>query len=74
MDDADIVAERSEREIGLALRSFQIAAAQRRRLAMDAGLMCMICGEDIPEARRKALPGVCTCIDCQEKLERGMGR
>jgi phage/conjugal plasmid C-4 type zinc finger TraR family protein len=74
MDDADIVVERSEREIGFALRSFHNSAASRRRLAMDNGLMCMLCGEEIPEARRQALPGVCTCIGCQEELERSMGR
>ena len=26
---------------------------------------CAECGEDIPEARRKAMPGVTLCIDCQ---------
>ncbi len=73
MDDADIVAERTEREIGFALRSFHTAAVQRR-LAMNAGEMCMICGEEILKARRDLLPGCCTCIDCQEELERSMGR
>jgi phage/conjugal plasmid C-4 type zinc finger TraR family protein len=28
------------------------------------------CGERIPAARRKAVPGVQTCVDCQEELER----
>lgn len=28
-------------------------------------LFCVECGEDIPEARRRALPGCRTCIDCQ---------
>ncbi len=27
---------------------------------------CVDCGEDIPEARRQAIKGVKTCIDCQE--------
>lgn len=26
---------------------------------------CEVCGEDIPERRRRALPGVRTCITCQ---------
>jgi len=26
---------------------------------------CVECGEDIPEARRKALPGATTCVHCQ---------
>jgi phage/conjugal plasmid C-4 type zinc finger TraR family protein len=38
----------------------------RLRLAEGAGsAYCEDCGEQIPEARRKALPGSCTCIDCQ---------
>jgi phage/conjugal plasmid C-4 type zinc finger TraR family protein len=28
------------------------------------------CGVEIPEARRRALPGVQTCVDCQGELER----
>jgi RNA polymerase-binding transcription factor DksA len=26
---------------------------------------CLECGEEIPEARRRVLPGVRTCIECQ---------
>ncbi|EDR2955374.1 TPA: TraR/DksA C4-type zinc finger protein, partial [Salmonella enterica] len=28
------------------------------------------CGEPIPEERRKILPGVDTCFDCQSENER----
>lgn len=39
----------------------------RSRLAQGESLKeCQECGEPIPEARRKALPGVRKCIDCQE--------
>lgn len=31
---------------------------------------CEECGEAIPEARRKALPGVRLCILCQEDLDK----
>jgi phage/conjugal plasmid C-4 type zinc finger TraR family protein len=31
---------------------------------------CDACGEDIPEARRVAVPGVTMCIYCQSKSER----
>lgn len=72
MDDADIAAELAEREWDLALRSRR--EAEKRRVAMNAGLMCMLCGEEIPEARRKRLQNCCTCFDCQEALERGIGR
>jgi len=31
---------------------------------------CEECEEDIPEARRQAIPGVRLCINCQEELEK----
>jgi phage/conjugal plasmid C-4 type zinc finger TraR family protein len=31
---------------------------------------CVECGDEIPEARRRALPGVRTCISCQSALDR----
>jgi len=34
---------------------------------------CEECGEPIPEARRKALPGVRLCIDCQRECDRMEG-
>lgn len=30
---------------------------------------CLECGEDIPEGRRRAVPGVRTCVDCQSELD-----
>lgn len=30
---------------------------------------CLDCEEEIPEARRKALTGVCYCIECQSKRD-----
>ena len=35
--------------------------------AGDGDLMCVECGEDIPEARRRVLPGVRTCIACSRR-------
>ncbi|MFZ4537835.1 TraR/DksA C4-type zinc finger protein [Propionivibrio sp.] len=32
-------------------------------------LLCRVCDDFIPEARRLVLPGVQTCIDCQAELE-----
>jgi len=38
----------------------------RARLPQGEGtLACVECGDAIPEGRRKALPGVTTCIACQ---------
>ena len=35
----------------------------------ESALVCD-CGEPIPEGRRKAIPGVRTCIECQKDIER----
>lgn len=35
----------------------------------ESALECVECGEDIPEARRKALPGVKLCLDCQQERD-----
>lgn len=32
------------------------------------------CGVEIPEARRKALPGVLFCVDCQQQSEKRKNR
>jgi phage/conjugal plasmid C-4 type zinc finger TraR family protein len=40
----------------------------RARARMPAGegeTHCVECGEEIPAARRRALPGVRTCVTCQ---------
>ena len=31
---------------------------------------CEVCEEPIPEARRKAIPGVHLCVQCQSELEK----
>jgi phage/conjugal plasmid C-4 type zinc finger TraR family protein len=38
----------------------------RARLPSGPGSeQCVECGDDIPQARRRALPGVHTCVACQ---------
>jgi phage/conjugal plasmid C-4 type zinc finger TraR family protein len=40
----------------------------RARSCMPTGeseTHCLECGEEIPQARRRALPGVRTCVTCQ---------
>ena len=50
--------------------------AQSRRAGLtgktwrDSADECKVCGERVPMARRRALPGVQTCVDCQIELER----
>lgn len=43
----------------------------RARMPTGAGQThCVECGEEIPEARRRALPGVRTCLMCQSVRDR----
>lgn len=73
MDDADRFVQAQEREMQRLLDGRRATAA-RHAAAMNEGIICMACGEEIPEARRKALPGCCLCFDCQEEADRSMGR
>jgi phage/conjugal plasmid C-4 type zinc finger TraR family protein len=43
----------------------------RSRLPMGRSLThCEVCETAIPEARRKAIPGVRLCVHCQSELEK----
>ena len=46
-------------------------ARARRCLPKSPGLLhCEECGEEIPEPRRKAMPGVRLCLACQEEADK----
>ena len=50
-------------------------AVQAARLRMPAGESakeCDDCGEPIPSKRRKALPGVRTCVACQSERDKAI--
>jgi phage/conjugal plasmid C-4 type zinc finger TraR family protein len=79
MSDLDHIEYNNEEEAEVAqinsLISNQNAVdAVRNQLAKQAekpsAEFCEECGEDIPEMRRKLVPGVQLCIHCQTKLER----
>ena len=42
-----------------------VLAARARMPAGDGASHCEECGDRIPEGRRRALPGVRTCVQCQ---------
>ena len=47
-------------------------AVMRARASMpkgDAAAHCAQCGDDIPEGRRQALPGVKLCVACQSERD-----
>lgn len=47
-----------------------VLRARARMLTGEGETRCVECGEDIPEARRRALPGVRTCVPCQSAHDR----
>jgi phage/conjugal plasmid C-4 type zinc finger TraR family protein len=47
-----------------------ILAARAAMPAGEGSEECLVCGEDIPEPRRRALPGVRTCIACQAERDK----
>ncbi len=42
-----------------------VKAARARLPAGEGTTHCIECGDEIPEARRRALPGARTCVACQ---------
>jgi len=47
-----------------------VLAARARLPAGEGTDHCVECGEEIPEARRRALPGARTCVACQAGRDR----
>jgi len=47
-----------------------VRAARARLTAGEGTAECVECGEAIPEARRRALPGARTCVKCQAGRDR----
>lgn len=51
-------------------QAFALEHQQRDREPDNyTGSGCLECGEEIPEARRRAVPGCRRCISCQEEHE-----
>ena len=47
-----------------------VLAARAQMPAGESELYCTQCGDDIPEGRRRAVPGVRTCVACQSGRDR----
>jgi phage/conjugal plasmid C-4 type zinc finger TraR family protein len=48
-----------------------VELARSRLSSGESSTHCEECGTAIPEARRKAIPGVRLCVSCQAELEKG---
>ena len=60
------VNEQIEASVSDELARMRAKAAPRGESFAD----CAECGEPIPEARRKALPGAKLCVECQSERDR----
>jgi phage/conjugal plasmid C-4 type zinc finger TraR family protein len=60
----DLVQQRVQEELARNL------ANATHRPAGASEFFCLSCGEEIPEQRRRALPGVSLCVTCQDINER----
>ena len=47
-----------------------VLRARARMPTGESEIHCVECGDEIPEARRRVLPGVRTCIQCQSARDR----
>jgi len=71
-EDAQVVATRSLDELNderLSRRAKVLTDALERVRDGSYGI-CEECGSTIPRVRRRALPGVAKCLQCQERGER----
>ena len=62
-DSMDLVQQRVQEELARNL------ANATHRPAGASEFLCLSCGEEIPEKRRSALPGVSLCVTCKEVSE-----
>jgi DnaK suppressor protein len=72
-DNAQAVESREQSHLSvvrLTERVRRLRTALDRLRKGDYGT-CEECGEAIPPARLRAIPGVSTCVRCQEQLEQG---
>jgi phage/conjugal plasmid C-4 type zinc finger TraR family protein len=64
VDIIDLAQDYIERDLANKL------ASRPRRSTTESAIVCEDCGEPIPEARRKAVPGCKRCVECQQEYER----
>ena len=47
----------------------EVMRARSRMPIGEGAIHCVECGEEIPDARRRAMPGARTCINCQSAID-----
>lgn len=66
----DVFDRAQARELEMRQDALAEQARHAPQLAGDSALVCVWCEQPIPDARRRALPGVQTCVECQRDIER----
>lgn len=66
MDEADLGNHFADLYLQGAIRKQREVAALMKG---ESAEICDICGDPIPQARRRAKPGCLLCIDCQTEQE-----
>ncbi|HQU78026.1 MAG TPA: TraR/DksA family transcriptional regulator [Azonexus sp.] len=66
----DIFDRAQEREQEMRADAINEQVRRSRPAGSVSAEFCQMCDEPIPEARRQALPGVTTCIECQRWIEK----
>lgn len=69
-DAVDRACEREAEMLADALVEQARRAGLAGKTAADSAAFCEDCGDAIPAARRKAVPGCLLCVDCQTAHER----
>ncbi len=69
-DAIDRACEREQEILADALVEQARRAGLAGKTAADSAAFCEDCGDAIPAARRRAVPGCLLCVDCQGAHER----
>ena len=70
-DDIDRAQAREAEMLADALREQARRAGLAGKTVADSATECADCGEEIPQERRQALPGIQFCVACQARREKG---
>ncbi|WP_158175194.1 TraR/DksA C4-type zinc finger protein [Grimontia hollisae] len=69
-DFIDSASDSEAKQTEVALANQLAASALQKRQHPNGETHCVECGEEIHAVRRHCLPHCCTCVDCQQVIER----
>jgi phage/conjugal plasmid C-4 type zinc finger TraR family protein len=68
-DWIDAAVRQEESLLAGVLEAQRLADPTLGKTVHDSAFECRCCGEEIPQERREAVPGVQTCTDCARAIE-----